>query len=96
MNLYDKRGDFNFPIVDFYLYGVYVSQLIRFSRACRSYDSFDWRLLLTRKLLNQGFLVVKLKSLLRKSYGRHNDLVSRYRVSVSQMTTEIEDGQTIQ
>jgi hypothetical protein len=29
----------------------------------------------TRKLLNQGFLVVKLKSPFRKFYGRHNDLV---------------------
>ena len=38
-------------------------------------DLLDRRLLLTRKLLNQGFLVVKLKSSLRKFYGRHHDLV---------------------
>jgi hypothetical protein len=30
-------------------------------------------LLLTWKLLNQGFLLVKLKSSLRKFYGRHHD-----------------------
>ena len=43
-------------------------------------------LLLTSKLLNQGFLLVKLKSSIRKFYGRHHDLVDRYGLSVSQMT----------
>ena len=63
--LYDKRDDFNFPIVNFpYIwsnipaapaYGVCISQLIRYSRACGSYQHFlDRELLLTRKLLNQG------------------------------------------
>jgi hypothetical protein len=75
--LNDKRDDFNFPIVNFPFicsnipaapaYGVYISQLIRYSRACGSYQNFfDRGLLLTRKLLNQGFLLVKLKSSLRK------------------------------
>jgi hypothetical protein len=32
-------------------------------------------LLLARKLLNQGFILVKLKSLLRKCCDRHHDLV---------------------
>jgi hypothetical protein len=42
--------------------GVYISQLIRYSKACGSYQDFLERgLLLTRKLLNQGFLIVKLK-----------------------------------
>ena len=35
----------------------------------------DRGLLLTRKLLNQGFLLAKLKSSLRKLCGRHHDLV---------------------
>ena len=43
--------------------------------------------LITRKLLNQGILVVKLKSSLRKFYGSHRDLVNRYGISVSQMAT---------
>ena len=34
-------------------------------------------------------LLVKLKSSLRPFYGRHHDLVNRYGVSVSQMTTDI-------
>ena len=86
--LYDKRDDFNFPIVNFSFicsnipaaptYWVYISQLIRYSRACGSYQDFlDRELLLTRKLLNQGFLLVKLKSSLRKFYGRRHDLIDR-------------------
>ena len=72
---YDKGVDFNFPIVNLPFicsnipaapaYGVYISQLIRYSRACRSYqDLLDKSrgLLLTWKLLKQGFLLVKLKS----------------------------------
>jgi hypothetical protein len=37
----------------------------------------DRGLQLTRKLLEQGFLVVKLKSLLRKFYVRHHDMVNK-------------------
>ena len=83
----------NFPFICSNLpaapeYGVYISQLIRYSRACGSYEDFlDRGLLLTRKLLNHGFLFVKLKSSLRKFYGRHHELVDRYGISVSQMTT---------
>ena len=68
---YDKRDDFKFPIVNFPFIcsnipaapAYYISQLIRYSRACGSYQHFlDRGLLLTRKLLNQGLLLVKLKS----------------------------------
>jgi hypothetical protein len=59
----------------------YISQMIRYSRACGSYQDFlDRGLLLTRKLLNQGFLLVKLKSSPRKIYGRHHDMVDRYAI----------------
>jgi hypothetical protein len=75
--LYDKRDDFNFSIVNFSficsniptapVYRVYISQLIRYSRACGSYQDFRGReLLLIMKLLSQGFLLVKLKSWLQK------------------------------
>ena len=98
--LSDKRDDFNFPIVNFPFicsnipaapaYGVYISQLIRYSRTCSSYQDFlDRGLLLTRKLLNQQFLLAKLKSSLRMLYDRHHDLVARYGISVSQMTTDM-------
>ena len=71
-------------------YGVHIYQLIRYTRACGSFRGFhDRRLQLIMKLLKQGFLVVKLKSSLRKFYVRHHDLVNHYGVAVSQMTTEI-------
>jgi hypothetical protein len=88
--LYNKRDDFNFFIVKFpfiYInipaapaYGVYISQLIRYSRAWGSYQDFlDRGLLLSKKLLNQGFALVKLKSSFRKFY----DMDNRYGISVS-------------
>ena len=98
--LYDKRDDFDFPIVNFPFicsnipaapaYGVYISQLIRYSRACDDYNDFCVRgKLLTFKLMEQGFLELKLKSSLRKFFGRHHDLVDAYDVSVSQMTIDM-------
>jgi hypothetical protein len=87
--LYDKRDNFNFLIVNFPFicrnipaapaYGLYISQLIQYSRACSSYQDFrDRGLLLTRKLMDKVFLLVKLKSSHRKCYGRHHDLIERY------------------
>ena len=65
LKLYDKRDDFNFPIVNFPFlssnipaspaYGVYVSQPIRYARASSEYRSCLHRgKLLTHKLLTQG------------------------------------------
>ena len=99
---YDKNDYFNFPIMNFpficsnipacaaFIIGVYISQLIRCSRACGSYQDFlDRGLLLTRKLPNQEFLLIKLESSLRKFYGHHHDLVDRNGLSVPQMTTDM-------
>ena len=85
--LYDKRDDFNFPIVNFPFlssnipsapaYGVYVSQLIRYSRTCSNYQDFmGRRKVLTTKFLSQGYQKTKLVATLKKFYGRHHDLVS--------------------
>jgi hypothetical protein len=52
-------------------------------------DFRDGGLLLTKKLLNQGFLLVKLKSSLRKFCSRHHDLVDRYEISVHNGKIEI-------
>jgi hypothetical protein len=72
------------------VYGVYISQLIWYSRACDSYQDFLYRgLPPTKKLLTQGFLLSTLKSSLRKFYGHHHDLVDRYGISVLQMTTDM-------
>ena len=69
--VYDKRNDFNFDIVNFpYMcgnipakptYGVYISQLIRICRICDNYSSFLLRhKLLTERLVRQGFWYNKL------------------------------------
>jgi hypothetical protein len=60
---YDKRNVICSNIPAAHAYGVYISQLIRYSRVCGSYQDFrDRGLLLTKKELNQGFILVKLKS----------------------------------
>ena len=98
--LYDKRDDFNFTIVNFPFldsniptspaYGVYMSQLIRYARACSLYIDFLGRaLVLTSKLLKQGYLQPRLIATCKKFYGRHHDLVIRYGVPVSQLTADL-------
>ena len=45
-------------------YGVYTSKLIRYARACSSYGDFiDTGRLLTKKLVDQGYTLAKLKKL---------------------------------
>ena len=84
-SLYDKRDDFNFHITNFPFlssnipsspaYGVFISQLIRYARACSSYECFILRAMrLSNKLLGQGYVKERLKSSLRKFYGRYGDL----------------------
>ena len=99
-SLYDKRDDFNFHITNFPFlssnipsspaYGVFISQLIRYARACSSYECFILRAArLSSKLLGQGYVVGRLKSSLRKFYGRYGDLIKHYEVSLSQMLHDI-------
>jgi hypothetical protein len=84
----DKCDYFTFPIVNFPFisnnipaspaYGVYISQLIRYFRACGKYNEFlDRAQLVTQKLLKQVYAALKLKSLLQKCYGRDHNLVDR-------------------
>ena len=94
--LHDKRDEFNFPIVNFqYLssnipespaYGFFVSQLIRYARACSKYEDFLFRgSILVSKLLKQGYSSRKHKTTFRKFYDRHTYLVYKYDTSVSHM-----------
>ena len=98
--LYDKRDDFNFHITNFPFlssnipsspaYGVFISQLIRYVRASSSYECFILRATrLSSKLLGQGYVMERLKSSLRKFYGRYGDLIKHYEVSLSQMLHDI-------
>ena len=68
--IYDKWDDFNFEIVNFPFfdgevprspsYGVYISQLIRFSRVCSNAGDFNNRyLFLTAKLLKKVINIIK-------------------------------------
>ena len=76
-SLYDKRDDFNFHITNFPFlssnissspaYGIFISQLMRYARACSSYECFGLRAArLSSKLLGQGYVRERLKSSLRK------------------------------
>ena len=98
-SLYDKRDDFNFHITNFPFlssnipslldYGVFISQLKRYSRACSSYECFILRAArLSSKLLGQGYVRERLKSSLRKFYGRYGDFIKYYEVPLSQMLHE--------
>ena len=87
--IYDKRNDFDFEIVNFPFldgdvppaasYSVYISQLIRFARVSSHVTDFNTRnKLLTVKLLNQGYRYHKLCKAFSKFYRRHSDLVSKF------------------
>ena len=106
-SLYDKRDDFNFHITNFPFlssnipsspaYGVFISQLIRYARACSSYECFILRAMrLSNKLLGQGYVKERLKSSLRKFYGRYGDLTKQYEVPLSRMLHDILDDDQIQ
>ena len=99
-SLYNKRDDFNFHITNFPFlssnipsspaYGVFISQLIRYARACSSYECFILKAArLSSKLLGQGYVMERLKSSLRKFYGRYGDLIKHYEVSLSQTLHDI-------
>ena len=93
--LYDKCDYFTFPLINFPFissnipaspaYGVYISQLISYFRACVKYNDFlDRAQLLTQKLLKQGYAAPRLNSSLQIFYGRDHNLVDRYEISISQ------------
>jgi hypothetical protein len=57
-------------------YGVYISQSIRYFRACGSYqDLLDWGLLLTRTLLNQWFRVnIVINPMISHEWGKDQEV----------------------
>ena len=97
--IYDKRGDFDFDIVNFPFldgdiprrasYGVYISQLIRFARVCNHVTDFNARnKCLTAKLLQQGYRYHKLRKTFSKFYRRHYELISKYNVGLKTLLSE--------
>ena len=72
------------------IFSVSISQLIRYARACYAYEDFLKRgQLLTKKLMLQGYSESRLKSSFREFYGRYNDLVCDYKLSLSHMLTDL-------
>ena len=97
--LYDKRDDFDFTIINFPhlssniplspAYGVYISQLIRYARACNTYTDFLKRhSLLCCKLINQGYCRERLVSTFKRFFGRYRELVDKYAKSPTQMASD--------
>jgi hypothetical protein len=91
-NIYDKRDDFNFKIINFPnmcsnipaspAYGAYISQLIRYARASSNYSDFLKRHLhLRNRLQDQGYANIRLIRSLKKFIFRYQDLVEVYSVS---------------
>ena len=70
-------------------YGAYISQPTRYSRVCVQYiDFLDRPQQLTQMLLKQGYFAPRLKSSLQTFDGRHHNLVDRYEMFISQLTTD--------
>ena len=86
-SVYDKRGDFEIPIVDFpwlsgdvprlQSYGVCISQLVRFARCCTSV-SIPKKLQITSKLLTKGYRYHKLRKSFGKFFRSYSDLLSNF------------------
>ena len=99
-SIYDKGDDFNFHITNVPFlrmnipsspaYGVFISQLILYARACSSYEYFILR---TRryssKLLKREYLVERLTSSFMNFYGRYGDLIQQCEVSLSDTNVKL-------
>ena len=78
----------NFPFLDGDVprspsYGVYISQRIRFTRVCSNVDDFNSRnLILTAKLLKQGYRLYKIQKEFSKFYHRHLELIVKYNIEL--------------
>ena len=91
--IYDKRDDYNFAIVNFPFldgdvprspsYGVYISQLIPFAIVYSNIDDFNKRkLILTAKLLKQGYRYHKIQKAFSTFYHRHSELIVKYNIGL--------------
>ena len=64
-------------------YGVYIAQLIRFARVCSNVDDFNNRnLLLSAKLIKQGYRYHKILKAFSKFYHRHSELIVNYNIGL--------------
>ena len=88
-SVYDKRDDFGFPLVNFpwlsgdvprlQSYGIYISQLVRFTRCCTSVLDFHSKnLQIASKLLTQGYRYHKLRKTFGKFFRSYSELLSKF------------------
>ena len=71
-------------------YGVNVSPLIHYAKACIKYqDLIEQGKLLITRLLSQGNQRTKLGSTLKKFYGRYRHLVDPFNVAVSRIVSDV-------
>ena len=59
-------------------YGVYVSRLVCFARACSEFDDFASRHILVQKLLSQGYEIKVLRKQFSKFFQCHHSRVSNW------------------
>ena len=88
---FDKQDDFNIKIVHFTFdgdvpppsNGVYISKLIRFARVCSNVDdSNNKNLLLTAKLLKQGYRYHRIRKAFSKFYHRHSEIFVKHNINL--------------
>ncbi len=88
--LYDKRDQFGFRIVNFpdlsgniptaQSYGVFISQLVRYTRCCEKLTDFKERTeILVKRLLKQGFKFAKLCQTFSKFARKYSHLLRKYK-----------------
>ena len=87
--LYDKRDDYSFEIVNYPFmdsnipegpaYGVYISRLVAFARACQSFGDFNQRhKILLQKLVSQGYSTKRLHSKFLRFGDKYHPLIIKY------------------
>jgi hypothetical protein len=87
--LYDKRDDFGFRVVTFpsfpsntpvpSAHGLLIAQLVRFATVCDRLKTFHERAsMLTKKLVDQGFITSLLEKKCRVFYERNEKLLLKY------------------
>ena len=102
----DKRGNFDFGVVDFPFLdgdvsrrascGVCISRLIRFAGASSNVSDFSCRnKALTAKLLGQGYRYHKLRKAFSEFYRRHGRLVEEYGVSLRKLLRQGMSGRKL-
>ena len=87
-NIFDKRIDFNFEIVNFPFFDGDVTRCIYFAaysffESMSNSDDFNNRnIFLTAKSLKQGYRYCKIQKAFSKFYHRHSELIVNYNIGL--------------